>query len=114
MKPVEYNMNFVRGNTFELNIAITDENIVIDEIYFTLKKSAYLEDSIIQKKLNNGISLENDETYTLKIEADDTENLEFNKEYGYDIKIIIGSTKLTILTGICKLEKNYTRKTNEV
>lgn len=111
---INKDINFVRGNTYVLDISINNLSVNIDKMYFTLKENAKNKEFIIQKTLGHGIENIENNLYRLTIDADDTEELFYDNAYGYDIKIIMGDIKKTIITGTLTLSKNYTRKENEV
>lgn len=114
------------GNTFEKTIIVSVYNDDIDEMYFTVKKSNSDENYVLQKTLENGITIVEDKieegiryrTYNLMIDADDTEGMKTNFEYPFDIKIVTKKTetdiKGTILEGVIILDDATTRKWNEV
>ncbi len=116
-KDIEY----TRGNSYVLDVRIKGIS-KIDKIYMTIKKSADDDDYILQKSLNNGIEeIKHEEEqevpiceFRIKITPDETENFIINYNYGYDIKIIVGDIKKTIVIGDFKMTKNYTKKINEV
>lgn len=82
-----------RGDTIKYKIKLVnqdDETIVLSEndtMYFTIKENYEIQDFVIQKKLNDGITYsENDNCYHVIIEAYETENLNY-KNYVYDIQV---------------------------
>lgn len=105
---------FARGTTYSLTFTINNLEVEINEMYFTVKSNFNTDDIIIQKKINNGIEDLGNHKYKLTINADDTEKLHINQKYGYDVKAVLGSTKVQILVGDFIVSRNYTKKVNEV
>lgn len=106
-----------RGDTCEKLIKIYGWNKEIDQVYFTIKKEDKDKDIILQKKLGNGITkVEDDEveSYLLVINATDTDNLLTDYGYVFDIEIISGTVKRTIVKGTITLTTDITQTINEV
>lgn len=60
-----------------------------DEIYMTVKKSIYERNYIFQKRLSDGDIVKLDAgDYQIRLEASDTDQLDFNKVYPFDIELI--------------------------
>lgn len=84
-----------------------------DTIYFTVKKNPNDSTPLIQKKLNDGITY-NEETgkYEIEIQSEDTKDMvmgEINGIYGYDITIYYGGTKpKQKVIGSLKISNKYT------
>ena len=123
---IETNFEFFIGNTYERNISISNYDDDIDEMYFSVKKSDSDKRVILQKTLDNGITLMSDETiddvryrtYQLVIGADDTEGMKPDVEYPFDVKIVTikddNEIKETIVKGNVTLSAATTRVWNEV
>ena len=123
---IETDLEFRIGDTYERNLTISKYNEDIDEMYFSIKKSDDDKRVIIQKTLDNGITIVTDETidgvryrtYQLFIDANDTENMKTGVEYPFDIEIVTDKdeTKLkkTIVKGNVILNNATTRVWNEV
>lgn len=84
-----------------------------DEIYFTVKKNPSDETPLIQKKINNGITYNEDTgKYEIEILSDDTKDMvmgEINGIYGYDITIYYSGTKpKQKVIGHLKVSNKYT------
>ena len=122
----ETNFEFFIGNTYERNITISNYDDDIDEMYFSVKKSDSDKRVILQKTLDNGITLMSDETiddvryrtYQLVIDSDDTEGMKPDVEYPFDVKIVTikdeDEIKETIVKGNVTLSAATTRVWNEV
>lgn len=118
--------SFRIGDTYVRNFAILKYTSDIDEVYFSVKKSDDDKKVILQKTLDNGITLMDDvledgvrkRTYQLWIDADDTEEMKVDVEYPFDIEIVTDKdeTKLkkTIIKGNVILNDATTRVWNEV
>lgn len=114
---IKTNLSFIKGDTFTQGFTISNFNLEIDKIYFTVKEKTADKNYVIQKRLNEGIEKdpEVENRYTLNIDADDTNNLKTNFNYIYDIEIVSGDYKKTIIGGYLKLEDwDVTSKVNEV
>lgn len=120
------NWEFYIGDTYERNFAILKYTSDIDQMYFSVKKSDEDKSVILQKTLDDGITIVDDSVvdgvrrreYQLWIDADDTEDLKVDTEYPFDIQIITEKEdtdiKQTIIKGTVTLSAATTRKWNEV
>lgn len=75
-----------RGDTKDIKIALTDDDgfpyepIDGEELWFRVKKSAYAEDTLIERQIDPS-------TLSFALDETDTENLEFG-EYRYEVELI--------------------------
>lgn len=116
---------FYIGDTYERNFIIKKYTSNIDEVYFSVKKSDLDKKVILQKKLEDGITIVEDieengirkRTYQLLINSNDTEELTPEIEYPFDIEIVTNeentSLKQTIIKGVVILTTATTRIWNE-
>ena len=114
---------FFRGDTYTRDFAISGWSLPISEMYFTVKENVENKKVLVQKTLNNGITLvdENEEgkkTYNLSICCTDTDNMKIDKDYVFDIEMhSLGTNgeviKKTIITGVVRLLGSATRYCNE-
>lgn len=91
-------------------------NIITDipeKVYFTVKKDANDKDALLQKRLNDGITIDDDFNYNIEFKPDDTNNLQFGT-YVYDICIKNGDRPSTIHKGYFEVTYEVTHKDNEV
>lgn len=109
---------FYRGDTYSRTITINNWDKEIESMYFTLKEKETDKDFILQKKIGNGITkIDEDETkkiYLLTIDATDTDNFKCDTDYIFDVEIISGNIKKTIIKGILTLISDITKTINEV
>ena len=108
---------FFRGDTCEKLIKITGWNKEIDQMYFTMKKEDKDKSVVLQKTLGNGITKTDDsetESYLLVIDATDTDGLLTDYAYLFDIEIVSGTAKRTIVKGTITLDTDITQTINEV
>lgn len=109
---------FYRGDTYQRTITIKGWENKIDSIYFTVKNKDTDKDPILQKTLGKGIiKVDGDNeasTFLLTIDATDTDNMKTNYEYKFDIEIISGKIKKTIIDGTLRLNTDITKTINEV
>lgn len=117
---------FKIGDTYERNLVISKYSDDIDEMYLSIKKSDDDKRVILQKTLDNGLTIVTDETidgvryrtYQIMFDATDTEDMKTGVEYPFDIEIVTDKdeTKLkkTIVKGYVTLDPATTRVWNEV
>lgn len=105
-KILKFRLTYMNGEKLEL--ADTDK------IYFTVKKKPESKVVLIQKTLNNGITLKEDGYYYIIINSDDTAELSYSTYY-YDleIKTITGIVK-TLLVSTITLTVECTHKQDEI
>ena len=114
---VKTNFNFIKGDTFTQGFTISNFDLDIDMIYFTVKEKSSDKNYVLQKRLGEGIKQDSDNKYryVLNIAADDTNNMKTNYNYVFDIEIIIEELKYTIVGGNLRLDDwDITSKANEV
>ena len=112
---------FYKGRTYTRDLKIT-WNRDIEQIYFTIKEDVQDKNYIMQKTLNDDIKLVDKEiddegrkscVYNILIHARDTDELEINKKYVFDIAVISNGIKQTVVTGYLKLKGTATATNNE-
>lgn len=86
-----------------------------DKMYFSVKNNFDEKDTLFQKKLNDGITYDEETNYYfVELKQDDTEGLDYGT-YDYDIKIIYGTDKpKTLIVDKLEITEVVTRKDNEV
>lgn len=113
---------FYIGDTYTRDFTISGYSSEITEVYFTVKKSNADKRFVLQKTLEDGITLTEDtgtgeervRTYNILIDADDTESLKADFDYSFDIEIVSpNNIKKTIVTGIFRVNNTTTREYNE-
>ena len=112
---------FYKGRTYIRDFTIKGWTPEINQVYFTIKENVTDKNYKLQKTLDDDIVCtkkyeENGmqcREYNLKINATDTDNLDINKNYVFDIAIISGNVKQTITTGILRLLGTATHTHNE-
>ena len=113
---------FYIGDTYTRDFTISGYSSEINEIYFTVKKDENDKRYYLQKTLNNGITLvdedDDSKTYNLLLNATDTDNLKPDINYYFDVKIITPVTsgeqiEKTVIAGTMKLKNHSTRQYNE-
>ena len=112
-----FEKDFIRGDTKTLNkfrpIEQSGEPMTLkqdDQIYFTVKDKS--KNTVIKKKINNGINLESDGYYHITLETTDTEELNADI-YKYDIELDLAENPLfvqTLIEGEIKLQEDVTTK----
>ena len=126
MKDVKF--EFYIGDTYTRDFIINGYSETISDVYFTVKKADDDKRFVLQKTLDNGITLTDiqydtdgttiiSRTYNLLLNADDTETLKPDVEYPFDIEIITpkdnDEIKKTIIKGILVLNSATTRAWDE-
>lgn len=118
---------FYIGDTYTRDLVIKKYSADIDEMYFTVKKDNKDRDFVLQKTLDNGLTLTDvkyedgkiiERTYNILLKPTDTDNLTPNKEYAFDIEIVTEAAdesliKKTIVTGTLLLTDATTKYYNE-
>ena len=108
---------FYRGDTYERDFKISNLKREITKVYFTVKQTEDCKGACLQKTLNNGIVIvdedETSKTFNLLINATDTDEMKTDTDYPFDIEIHCGDIKKTIVTGVLRLKPSCTRTCNE-
>lgn len=117
------------GDTYTRDLTIDGYSADIDEIYFSVKQNNKDKNTVLQKTLDNGITLVDvqyddlgnitSRTYNLLIDAEDTESMKSDFDYSFDFEIVSPGAndteiKKTIITGIFRVLNTTTRNYNEV
>ena len=122
---VETDFEYFIGDTYERNFIVKKYTDDIDSVFFSVKKSNGDKKTVLQKTLDNGITLVDDvvvdnerrRTYQLMINAEDTEDMTPEQEYEFDVEIVTNKDdtdlKQTIITGNFILTNATTRLWNE-
>lgn len=117
MAVVKYDFEYVKGDSHQILVEDVGE---VDRMYMTVKCPSGL--VRIQKKYyrdpeegkTEGIELQEDGSYLITLEPQDSDNLKCSLKYNYDIQIIVGKVKATIVKGKLTLEEEITCCRNEV
>lgn len=111
---------FYRGDTYSRDFSITGYKSPIDKIFFTVKENENDKKFVLQKTLENGITLLEEDgdskIYNILIDAQDTDDLKPDYDYPLDIEIHTNEEpviKRTIVTGTLRLTTDITRPINE-
>jgi hypothetical protein len=113
---------FYRGDTYQRDFTISGWSFPISKVFFTVKEDIEKKNHVLQKTLDNGITLVDEEngtnTFNLKICCTDTEHMKVDTDYVFDIEIhsygLDGEIlKKTILTGTLRLKGSATKRCNE-
>ena len=117
------------GDTYTRDLTIEDYSAEISDMYFSVKQNNKDKHTVLQKTLDNGITLVDiqydgdnnitSRTYNLLINPDDTESLKPDFDYSFDFEIVSPAAnnseiKKTIITGTFRVLNTTTRKYNEV
>ena len=108
------------GNTYSRDFNVYNFPVKISQVYFTVKESDKDKRFKLQKKLDDGITLVEEEegkvTYNLLINPSDTDNLKVGKNYSCDVTVIANTNpqvKKTIITGVFRVIDHTTKYYNE-
>ena len=107
----------IRVFRFQVYNTVTDDIADIDftEIFISVKKSAYNRDVLFQKRLTDGgIEKLGVGDYQFKIDARDTDQLDFNRTYSLDIELVYGNEIKQTEYGQLELTPEVTCIWNEV
>lgn len=113
---------FRKGDTYSRDFTISGYESEISKVFFTVKNNSSDKRYVLQKSLENGISLVSDEesikTYNILINATDTDNMKVEYDYFFGVKIISSGVnedeiKKTIITGTLRLKEVATQTVNE-
>lgn len=104
-------ISFFRGDDHEVKFRFPNFNGTIEMIYLTVKCSE--KTTRLQKKLGDGIELV-DNYYVVTFVPDDTNNLPCYLKMTYDIEIITGGKKYTVLKDEFEIEEDITLPKDEV
>ena len=86
----------------------------LDEIYFSVKKSGKDKKLLFQKRFTDAeIQYIGNGRYQFTILPEDTNNLEFDKEYDFDIELVKEDEIKKTFTGILKLTTEVTHAADE-
>lgn len=114
-------VTMARGDIHLIRFQVTDEDtgdisqVDFTEIYFSVKRNALERNVLFQKTLSTGgIAKIGTGDYQIRIEPEDTENLEFNRKYDFDIQIEFEDQIKQTKCGELYLEKEITCSWNEV
>lgn len=111
-------LEMTRGDTFRFKFQRKTENEEIiyekvDKMYFTVKKNRETKKSLIQKRLNHGITYDSETGYYhVVINPEDTDNLSYGKYY-FDVEITKNNIVKTILLGTLQINKEVTFSCNK-
>ena len=99
-------IEYVKGDTYSRDFSISGYEEDIDNVLFTIKNNESDKRSILQKSLDDGITLVSDEdgvkTYNILIDANDTDNFKVGYDYYFAIKIFTDEISNDIETTIIK------------
>lgn len=108
------------GNTYSRDFNVYNFPVNISQVYFTVKENDKDKRYKLQKKLNNGITLVEEEegkvVYNLLINPADTEGLKVNYNYSCDVTVVantVPQVKKTIITGTFRVIDHTTKYYNE-
>jgi hypothetical protein len=118
MKPKEFDMELIRGDTLPISFNIQDNEgnplvpTLDDELYFTMKKNYNSPSFVCQKKLSSGDFEIVEDKIRFVLTHEDTANLGYG-EYVYDIQLSTGNYVKTIVLGTITLTEESTWINNE-
>ena len=103
-------LQMVRGDTFSFDLELSDVNVDdITSIYFTVKSRLADEVPVFEKNLSNGITYIDNNTFRVRVEPDDTIELEPGI-YVYDIEVSVGKDVYTVLRGTMLIVSDVSTK----
>lgn len=110
-------IKFARGDSHQAGFVMKRNGSIVDdpfdEIYFTVKRNYSDRDFLFQKTLSNGgIVYGGDGRYTIFIQPEDTNGLEFG-DFDFDIEVKNNDGYKRTFYGELKLTKEVTHYYNE-
>ena len=93
-----YDIRFYKGDTFSFKVSLKDKTQNIDSAYLSVREYA-TEPIVLQKKLNQGITLVEEGVYRVQIESFDTYYLQAGVRYIFDLTFKCENVVKTILYG---------------
>ena len=114
------NIEIIRGDTksFKFQRRTINNEVITekpDKMFFTVKTGYYSKDYLFQKRLDTDITYkEDDNYYYFTINPEDTNELDYDDNYVFDIEIIKGDTVKTIAKGKFAVQEEVTFAENEV
>ena len=104
--PIVHKMTVIRDDTETLTFSVANLPSAITGVYFTVKKSVEQDTNTFQKSLSSGVAVSGGK-YIVTIAPTDTANIAPGW-YTYDLKIICGSYKKTLMTGAFEVRRGVT------
>lgn len=106
-------LDMIQGDYTCGSVELTNYPMKFDKAWYTIKRNVDDKDFVVQKKLGEGIELQdrNDSRfiYTVALYPEDTENLEPGM-YSYDIRVQINDSKFTVMWGNINILPSVTGK----
>lgn len=106
---MDQKLTMVRGDTGALGMDIKDQTgagQILDSAYFTVR-DAWEGQILFQKSLDDGITMQEDGQYVVRIAPDDTKSVH-SGEYYYDLEISANGDVFTVLRGILMILHDVT------
>lgn len=107
MQPIVQNITFVRGDTLQFDVHLTDVEATVESMFFSAKKAVTDDAYAFQKSLDDGITEVEENVYRVRVAPEDTAQLTAGT-YVYDLQIGLGADIFTIMTGKIKLQQDVT------
>ena len=104
-KKNEFRIEYTKGDTFALKLTFKNITQDLTSAIFTVKENYEDTTPLIEKTINAGISkieenlYKNEIVYKLQLQANDSEFLEADHLYLYDLKIAVGNVIKTVIKG---------------
>lgn len=102
------NLNMVKGDTLCFGAKVKGVEM-LNNVWFSCKKSINDENYVFQKSLNGGIDLIEDTTYRIRVAPEDTREVETGTYY-YDLQISRYEDIYTILQGTLTINQEITKE----
>ena len=102
------NLSMIRGDTFSFDLKLSEvDESSIRSIFFTVKRKATDTDAVLQKSLEDGVSLLEGTIYRIRVAPEDTQGVASGK-YVYDLQIGVENDIYTILMGTLQITQDVT------
>lgn len=112
MVTTEKEIKLTRGDSFGFNFKVADGNdeaVELDACHFSVKENPDDINYVFQKNLSRGITRLSDGEYYVKIEPEDTADLE-QFQYYYDLQCKIDGNVYTFLKGKLEIKWDVTKE----
>lgn len=110
----DFRIEYTKGDTYALKLTFKNVTQDLTSAIFSVKENADDETALIEKTIGSGISkldeyfYKNQLVYKLQLQANDSQNLQADNLYLYDLKIAVGNVIKTVISGNFIVRHNVT------
>ena len=109
-----FRIEYTKGDTYALKLVFKNVTSDLTSAVFSVKENADDETALIEKTIGSGLSkleenfYKNELVYKLQLQAEDSQNLQADHLYLYDLKIAVGNVIKTVIKGNFVVTYNVT------